>query len=89
MPLRNAGRKEQPDTQVSDVPVGCLGLAFTEQQQMYHIPAWCPGGCNEGGRDDVTQLTNSQSRHQGHINAARHVAQATELATVATNNCGS
>jgi hypothetical protein len=54
----------------------------------YHIPAWCPGGCNEGERD-VTHLTNSQSRHQGHINAARQVARATELGTVTTNNCGS
>jgi len=32
---------------------------------------------------------NSQSRNQGHINTARQVARATELGTVATNNCGS
>jgi hypothetical protein len=45
--------------------------ARNHEPEIYHLPAWCPGGCNEGGLDDVTQLTNAQSRHQRHKNAAR------------------
>jgi len=35
-------------------------------------------------RDDVTRLTNSQSRHQRHTNAANQMARATELGMVVT-----
>ena len=37
-----------------------------------------------GLRGDVTHLTNSQSRHQEHKNAARQMANAAELGMVVT-----
>ena len=63
---------------------GVAGLAFTEQQYLLGIQ----GAAMRGG-ETVTHLTNSQGIQQDHVNAARHVARATELVTVATNSCGS
>ena len=60
---------------------GVAGLAFTEQQYLLGIQ----GAVMRGG-ETVTHLTNSQGIQQQHINAARHVARATELGTVATNS---